>query len=174
MIFKTTPLTGSFIVSLQKYSDARGIFGRAFCSKEFKANGLESHFTQANICVNTLAGTLRGMHFQSQPYAEVKLVRCIKGSIYDVIVDFREGSPSYLKWFGIELSEANSEMLYIPKGFAHGYQALSDGATVFYLVSTDYVPEAEGGLKYDDPKLGISWPLIVSNISDKDCQWNTL
>ena len=114
------------------------------------------------------------MHFQREPHAEVKLVRCIKGAIYDVIVDMREGSPTQLRWFGAELSEENGLTMYVPKGFAHGYQALSDGATAFYMVSSFYAPEFEGGLRFDDPKLSIRWPRDVSDLSDKDAKWPLL
>ena len=147
------------------------MFARAFCAQEFAAAGLETSFVQANISTNACAGTVRGMHFQREPNAEVKLVRCTKGAIYDVIVDMREGSDTYLRWFGAELSEENALTMYVPKGFAHGYQALSDGATVFYMVSAFYAPESEGGLRFDDPKLSIRWPRIVADISDKDAKW---
>ena len=130
------------------------MFARAFCAQEFAAHGLETSFVQSNISTNARAGTVRGMHFQREPHAEVKLVRCIKGAIYDVIVDMREGSQTYLRWFGAELSDDNGLMMYVPKGFAHGYQALSDGATAFYMVSAFYAPQSEGGLRFDDPKLG--------------------
>jgi dTDP-4-dehydrorhamnose 3,5-epimerase len=117
------------------------------------------------------AGAMRGMHFQRAPHAEVKLIRCVRGAIYDVIVDAREDSPSYLRWFGAELSEANGLAMYVPRGFAHGFQALSDGASIFYLVSAFYAPEAEGGLRFDDPKLAIEWPRAVADISEKDARW---
>jgi dTDP-4-dehydrorhamnose 3,5-epimerase len=172
--FAPTPLAGAFLVALDARVDARGMFARAFCAQEFAAQGLAAEFIQANISTNAHAGTVRGMHFQREPHAEVKLVRCVKGEIYDVIVDMREGSKTYLQWFGAELSDENGLMIYVPKGFAHGYQALSDGATAFYMVSAFYAPQAEGGLRFNDPRLAIKWPRAVSEISDKDAQWPLL
>jgi dTDP-4-dehydrorhamnose 3,5-epimerase len=129
---------------------------------------------QANISTNLKAGTVRGLHFQHAPHSEVKLVQCVKGSIYDVVVDARKESETYLQWAGIELSEENGVMIYVPPGFAHGYQTLTDAANVLYLVSEFYTPELEGGLRYDDPKLGIRWPRAVSDISEKDGRWPLL
>lgn len=150
------------------------MFARVFCAQEFAAAGLETSFVQANISTNARAGTVRGMHFQREPSAEIKLVRCTKGAIYDVIVDMREGSQTYLRWFGAELSEDNGLTMYVPKGFAHGYQTLSDGAAAFYMVSAFYAPESEGGLRFDDPKLSIRWPRVIADISDKDAKWPLL
>ena len=127
MRFEPIPLTGGFLIHLDPRTDQRGTFARAFCAQDFTANGLESVFVQANVSSNTRAGTVRGMHFQREPHAEVKLVRCTKGAIYDVVVDMRDGSPTQYRWFGAELSEQNGLAMYVPKGFAHGYQALSDG-----------------------------------------------
>jgi dTDP-4-dehydrorhamnose 3,5-epimerase len=174
MRFTPTPLAGGYLIQLDPRVDQRGMFARAFCAREFAAVGLEISIVQANICTTGLAGTVRGMHFQREPHAEVKLVRCIKGSIYDVVVDMREGSPTHLRWFGTELSEENGLMMYVPKGFAHGYQTLTDGATTYYMVSSFYAPECEGGLRFDDPKLSIRWPRSVSDISDKDAKWPLL
>ena len=174
MRFETIPLAGAYLIHLDPRVDERGAFARAFCVQEFAAHGLETEFVQANISTNVHAGTVRGMHSQRPPHAEVKLVRCTKGVIYDVIVDIREGSESYLRWFGAELSEANGLTMYVPKGFAHGYQALSDGATTFYMVSSYYAPGSEGGLRFDDPRLGITWPRGVTDISDKDAKWPLL
>ena len=174
MRFAPTPLAGAYLIHLEPRLDQRGTFARAFCAQEFAAHGLETNFVQANISTNARAGTVRGMHFQREPYAEVKLVRCTRGAIYDVIVDMREGSKTYLRWFGAELSEENGLTMYVPKGFAHGYQTLIDGATAFYMVSAFYAPEFEGGLRFDDPKLSIRWPRIVSDKSDKDGKWPLL
>ena len=174
MRFTPTPLSGAYLIHLDPRLDARGLFARAFCAQEFAAQRLETSFVQANISSNTRAGTVRGLHFQRAPHAEVKLVRCVKGALYDVIVDLRERSDTYLRWFGAELSEDNGAMMYAPAGFAHGYQALSDGATAFYMVSAYYAPQAEGGLRHDDPKLAIAWPRAVSDISDKDAAWPLL
>ncbi len=168
------PLAGAYLIQPNPHRDARGSFERSFCAREFAEAGLESAFVQANISTNHAAGTVRGMHFQRAPHAEVKLVRCIRGAIFDVIVDVREESDTYLHWFGAELSEDNGYTMYVPKGFAHGYQAMTDGATAHYMVSAFYAPEAEGGLRFDDPKLSIEWPRAVSDISDKDKNWPLL
>lgn len=174
MRFTPTPLAGTCLIDFDARIDARGMFARAFCVQEFAAQGLETSFVQSNISTNTQAGTVRGLHFQRAPHAEVKLVRCVKGAVYDIVVDMREDSSTYLRWFGTELSDRNGTMMYVPKGFAHGYQALTDGATAFYMVSACYAPQAEGGLRYDDPKLAIKWPRAVSEISDKDAGWPLL
>jgi dTDP-4-dehydrorhamnose 3,5-epimerase len=174
MRFEPIPLAGGYLIHLDPRTDQRGTFARAFCAQDFTANGLESVFVQANVSANTRAGTVRGMHFQREPHAEVKLVRCTKGAIYDVVVDMREGSATHLRWFGVELSEQNGLAMYVPKGFAHGYQTLSDGATAFYMVSAFYAPQSEGGLRFDDPRLAIGWPRAVSELSDKDARWPLL
>ena len=174
MRFEPIPLSGAYLIHLDPCVDPGGTFARAFCAQEFAAHGLETLFVQANISSNVHAGTVRGMHFQREPHAEVKLVRCIMGAIYDVVVDLREGSPTRLRWFGAKMSEQNGLMMYVPKGFAHGYQALTDGATAFYMVSSFYAPDSEGGLRFYDPKLFIQWPRNVSDISDKDAKWPLL
>jgi dTDP-4-dehydrorhamnose 3,5-epimerase len=174
MHFAPTPLPGAYLIQSEPHVDDRGAFARAFCTQEFAAQGLDIRFAQANISTNTRAGTVRGLHFQREPHAETKLVRCVKGAIHDVIVDTREDSPSYLHWFGAELSEENGVAMYVPKGFAHGYQALNDGAAVFYMVTSAYAPQAEGGLRHDDPKLAITWPRAVTDISEKDAGWPLL
>ena len=174
MRFEPIPLANGFLIHLDPHTDDRGMFARVFCAREFAKAGLENSFVQANISTNRLAGTVRGMHFQCEADAEVKLVRCIKGSIHDVVVDIRKGSPTYLRWFGVVLSEDNGLMMYVPKGFAHGYQALTDGATAFYMVSAYYTPASENGFRFDDPKLAIEWPASVSEISEKDARWPLL
>jgi dTDP-4-dehydrorhamnose 3,5-epimerase len=174
MKFIPTPLNGAYLIELEPRVDVRGSFARAFCAQELAAQKLESTFVQSNISTNNLAGTVRGMHFQREPNAETKLVRCVKGAIYDVVVDMRESSSTYLRWYGAELTEENGSMMYVPKGFAHGYQALSDGATVFYMVSAFYAPQSEGGLRYNDPRLSIAWPTAASGTSDKDAKWPLL
>lgn len=174
MKFQKLPLDGAFLVSLEKRCDERGMFARAFCKNEFSAQGIDIDIVQSNISTNERAGTVRGMHFQRAPHAEVKLVRCTRGAIYDVIVDFREGSPTFGKWYGVELTEENGLLIVVPEGFAHGYQALTDGAIALYMVSAAYAPHAEGGLRFDDPKLGINWPLAVVEVSDKDRAWPLL
>jgi len=174
MLFHPTPLADAYTVTWQAREDDRGLFARAFCAEEFGREGLCTSFVQANISTNRWAGTVRGMHFQKPPHAEVKLVRCIKGEIYDVIVDMRPDSPTYLRWFGTELTEANGQMMYVPEGFAHGYQAVTADASVFYLVSTAYAPHAESGLRYDDPRVAIQWPLPITSVSPKDGSWPLL
>lgn len=174
MRFTPLSLSGAYLIQLEPRIDARGSFARAFCAREFAAQGLTESFVQANISTNLRAGTVRGLHFQHAPHSEVKLVQCVKGSIYDVVVDARKESKTYLQWAGVELSEENGVMIYVPTGFAHGYQTLSDAANVLYFVSEFYTPEVEGGLRYDDPKLGIKWPLAVSDISEKDGRWPLL
>jgi dTDP-4-dehydrorhamnose 3,5-epimerase len=174
MIFVKTPLLGGYLVGLEPNSDERGMFARAFCAREFETNSLETSFVQVNISTNKVVGTVRGMHFQREPHDEVKLIRCVKGSIYDVIVDLRKQSPTYLRWFGTELSEENGLMMYVPKGFAHGYQSLTEGATTLYMVSAYYAPHSESGCRFDDPRLAIRWPVEVTSISSKDARWPLL
>jgi dTDP-4-dehydrorhamnose 3,5-epimerase len=174
MKFQQIPLEGAFLVSLDKRCDDRGMFARTFCKNEFGANGIFVDIVQSNISTNERAGIVRGMHFQREPHAEVKLVRCTRGAIYDVIVDIREGSPTYGLWYGVELSEENGLLIVVPKGFAHGYQALTDGATTFYMVTTAYAPNTESGLRHDDPNLKIKWPLAVTEVSEKDRRWPLL
>jgi len=172
VIFKETHLKGAFIVEPERIEDTRGFFARAWCKNEFDTHGLNSRFVQCNISFNKNRGILRGMHYQATPHEEIKLVRCTKGTIYDAIVDLRQGSPTYLKWIGVELTEQNHKMLYVPEGFAHGYQTLSDNTEVFYQVSQFYSPESERGVRWDDPAFGIKWPEIDNLvISEKDKNW---
>lgn len=168
MIFTETKLKGAFIIDLERRNDERGFFARAFCQNEFREHGLKSVIAQANIASNLKKGTVRGMHFQYPPAAETKLVRCTRGAILDIIVDLRPESRTYLEHIAVELNEDNMTALYVPERFAHGYQALRDGTDTSYQVGEFYTPDAEGGLKYDDPELGLTWPLPVSVISPKD------
>lgn len=168
MIFTETKLKGAFIIDLERREDSRGFFARAFCQHEFKAHGLKPAIAQANIASNFKKGTLRGMHFQYPPAAESKLVRCTRGAILDIIVDLRPESPTYLQHVAVELNETNQRALYVPERFAHGYQTLSDNTDTSYQVGEFYTPEAEGGLMYDDIRLGLKWPLPVAVISEKD------
>jgi dTDP-4-dehydrorhamnose 3,5-epimerase len=168
MIFTETRLKGAFIVDLERREDERGFFARAFCQNEFRDYGLKSIIAQANIASNLRKGTLRGMHFQYPPKAETKLVRCTRGAILDIIVDLRPESRTFLDHVAIELNQDNMTALYVPERFAHGYQALHDGTDTSYEVGEFYTPQAEGGLRYDDPQLDLSWPLPVSTISPKD------
>ena len=168
MIFTETKLKGAFIIDLERRHDERGFFARAFCQNEFREHGLKSIIAQANIASNLKKGTVRGMHFQYPPAAETKLVRCTRGAIVDIIVDLRPGSRTYLEHIAVELNDDNMTALYVPERFAHGYQALRDGTDTSYQVGEFYTPNAEGGLRYDDPQLGLQWPLPVSAISPKD------
>lgn len=168
MRFERTPLDGAYLVHLDRREDERGFFARAYCADEFREHGLETDYVQANLSHNTHVGIVRGMHFQKAPHAEVKLVRCVAGEIFDAIIDLREDSPTYRKWFGAKLSAENGVLMYVPRGFAHGYQALTDGAMVHYMVSAYYAPDAEGGVNHADPAIGIEWPTQVSETSPKD------
>lgn len=168
MIFTPTSLAGSYVIDLEPFSDERGWFARYYCKNEFQQIGHEQEWVQLNHSFTTHKGTVRGMHFQLPPFKEIKMVRCIAGAIFDVIVDVRKDSPTFLKWTGVELSSANRKMLYIPEGFAHGFQALTDNCELIYHHSAFYTPGAEGGIRYDDPAIGIDWPLPVINISARD------
>jgi dTDP-4-dehydrorhamnose 3,5-epimerase len=174
MIFTETRLSGAFIIELDRKWDERGFFARAFCQNEFRQHGLQPIIAQANLACNARKGTLRGMHFQFPPSAESKLVRCTRGAILDIIIDLRPESPTYLEHFAIELNEDNMTALYVPERFAHGYQTLRDDTHTSYQVGEFYTPDAEGGLRYDDERLGLRWPLPVSVISAKDRQFRPL
>ena len=172
MIFTKTILKGAFIVEPEKIQDDRGFFARAWCKKEFEDHGLNSSWTQNNISFNLRKYILRGMHYQASPFEEVKLVRCTRGAVFDVIIDLRPDSPTFLKWFGIELNLDNYKMLYVPENFAHGYLTLTDNAEVYYQVSKPYSPDHERGLRWNDPVLGVNWPIGGEPlISDKDKNW---
>lgn len=170
MIFTETPIPGAFLIDLEKRGDERGFFARAFCENEFAAHKLVTHFVQVNNSLSAQKGTLRGMHYQLAPKAETKLVRCIRGSLYDVILDLRPGSSSFGQSFGAELSAENRRMMYVPKGFAHGFITLTDDAEAFYFVDEFYAPECERGVRWNDPKFQISWPLAPVVLSDKDAK----
>ena len=168
MIFAETKLKGAFVIDLERREDGRGFFARGFCQREFEAHGLKPTIAQTNVAHNIRKGTLRGMHFQFPPAAETKLVRCTRGAILDIIVDLRPESATYLQHIAVELNEDNQSALYVPERFAHGYQTLRDNTDTSYQVGEFYTPSAEGGLMYNDPRLGLNWPLPVSVISDKD------
>jgi len=174
MIFTETKLRGAFVLELERREDQRGFFARAFCQKEFAAHGLKSVIVQANIAFNKMEGTLRGMHFQFPPAAETKIVRCTRGAILDVIVDLRPESPTYLQHVAVELTADDHRVLYVPERFAHGYQTLEDGTETSYQVGEFYTPGAEGGLRAHDPRLGLTWPRPVTEISPKDSAWKLL
>lgn len=168
MIFYETKLKGAYIIDIKKVEDVRGFFGRAWCKKEFEAHGLNSDIVQTNVSYNEKAGTLRGMHYQTAPFTETKTVRCTAGSIYDVIVDLRPESETYMQWIGVTLTAKNSRMLYVPDGFAHGFITLVDHTSIHYMVTEYYTPNAETGIRYDDPAFRIKWPIVPTVISDKD------
>lgn len=168
MQFKENPLKGSYLIGLQKRSDERGFFARLFCSKEFGDHGLEERFIQANDSLSARKGTLRGMHYQLEPMAETKLVRCLSGSLYDVILDIRPGSPTFGQSFGAVLSAENRLMMYVPKGFAHGFLTLEDNVEVIYFVSQAYSKELERGIRWNDPFFNIAWPMEPEIVSDRD------
>jgi len=168
VIFTPTRLAGAYIVDLELRTDARGFFARAFCQREFAERGLCESYPQCNISYNRQRGTLRGMHYNRTPYEEAKLVRCQTGAIYDVIVDLRPESKTLGQWLGVELNAGNRRMLYIPKGFAHGFLTLTDHSEIFYQMSEFYVPDAGLGIRYDDPGIGIQWPEEPELISDRD------
>jgi dTDP-4-dehydrorhamnose 3,5-epimerase len=169
-----TPLIGAFVVEVEPREDERGLFARTFCTREFREQGLVESFVQCNTSWNTHKATVRGLHYQLAPSCEVKLVRCTSGALWDVIVDLRPDSPTYLKHVGVELTAQNRRALYVPEMFAHGFQTLEDGTEVFYQMSEFYAADLARGVRYNDPKLGIKWPLAVGSISDKDQRWTFL
>lgn len=174
MRFLETKLADAWLLEPEPIRDERGYFMRTFCARDFAERGLETHFVQHSRSFSARKGTLRGMHFQTAPHAEVKIVSCVAGAIYDVIVDLRPGSPTYRAWEGFELSADNGRQLYVPAGFAHGFQTLTDAAELNYLISAFYEPTASTGISYDDPTIGIRWPLPVTVISERDRSWGRL
>ena len=170
MIFTETSLTGCYVIVPEPFVDERGWFARTFCKNEFATIGHTAEWVQINHSFTNKKGTIRGMHYQLPPFSEIKLVRCISGAVYDVIIDLRKTSVTYLQWYGIELSAKNKKMIYIPEGFAHGFQTMSDDAELIYHHSQFYAPRVEGGIRNDDPVINIRWPLEVSVISERDKQ----
>jgi dTDP-4-dehydrorhamnose 3,5-epimerase len=168
MTFSPTPLKGSYIINLTPFSDERGWFARTYCENEFREIGHAEKWVQMNHSCTTKKGTVRGMHYQLPPFREIKMVRCIRGKVFDVIIDIRKDSATFLQWFGVELSPEAMNMLYIPVGFAHGFQTLNDNSEMIYHHSEFYSPGAEGGIKYNDPAVNIKWPLEVTSISERD------
>jgi dTDP-4-dehydrorhamnose 3,5-epimerase len=168
MNFIPTPLKGSFVVELKVHDDARGWFARTYCKNEFAQIDHNKEWVQMNHSFTSLKGTIRGMHYQRPPHAEIKMVRCIAGAVYDIIIDLRKDSPTYLNWFGTELSAANKKMIYIPEGFAHGFQTLADDTELVYQHAQFYEPGAEEGILHNDITLNIQWPLQVTALSDRD------
>lgn len=171
MKFHQTNLKDAMLIDLERRGDDRGFFARTFCVDEFAAQGLPTEFVQQNTSYSANKGTLRGMHFQTAPHGEDKLIRCLRGAIVDIIIDLRPDSPTYKKWEAFELDDVNKRQLLVPKGFGHGFQTVSDHVEVTYLVSAKYTPSAEGGVRWNDPAFGITWPLEPTDMSDKDRNW---
>jgi dTDP-4-dehydrorhamnose 3,5-epimerase len=175
VIFTESRLAGAFVVDLEPHDDERGFFARVWDGDEFATRGLDARASQSSIAYNHVAGTLRGLHYQVAPFAETKLVRCTRGAIWDVIVDLRNGSPTFLDWVAVELTEENRRALYVPEEFAHGYQTLVDATEVWYQMSAPYAPDAARGLPWDDPRLGIEWPPAERRLmSERDASWPPL
>ena len=171
MIFEETPLPGAYVIDLEPKRDERGFFARAWCTDELAAAGLDTRLAQINIGFSHLRGTVRGLHFQDPPHAEVKIVRCTMGAVYDVIVDLRPGSATRGQWRGFELTAENRRLVYVPEGFAHGYQTLTDATELWYQTSVSYVPESARGVRYDDPAFDIEWPETVTVVAEADRTW---
>ena len=172
MVFTDTPIRGAVVIDPQPRTDERGSFSRLWCEREFAAHGLKARFVQCNGSVSVRKGTIRGLHYQSEPHAEVKLVRCIRGSVFDVVVDVRPESETYLQWYAVELSAANGRMIYVDQGLAHGFLTLEDDSEVTYPVSEFYTPDAERGIRWDDPLFAIVWPVMSAfHLSPKDRTW---
>ena len=174
MMFSETKIQGLYIIDIERHEDGRGYFARTYCGQEFRANGLKPMTAQSNLSFNVSRGTLRGLHFQYPPVAEAKYVRCTRGSIFDVAVDLRPESPTYLDHVAVHLSAENARGLYMPERFAHGFITLEDNTELTYLMGASYAPGSDGGLRYDDPDLGVKWPLPVDVISTRDLAWKTL
>ena len=173
MMFVETKLSGAYIIEIEKIEDERGFFARTFDKNEFSKIGLDSEFIQSSISINNKRGTIRGMHYQNKPYEESKIVRCTKGKIFDVIIDLRPNSKTFKEWFSVELSEENHKMLYVPKGFAHGFQTLENNTKILYNISQFYHPESSKGVRWNDEIFRIKWPLKVSLISEKDLNYTS-
>jgi dTDP-4-dehydrorhamnose 3,5-epimerase len=171
MIFTETKLGGVYIIELEKNEDERGVFARSFCQNEFRAFGLKTEIAQCNFSQNKPQGTLRGMHYQVRPHEEAKLVSCFMGSMFDVIIDLRQDSPTFMDWLGVELSAENNKMLYVPEGLAHGFQTLTTNAVVYYQMFEFYHPESARGVRFNDRAFGVKWPLECSVISKKDLSY---
>jgi dTDP-4-dehydrorhamnose 3,5-epimerase len=174
MIFEETPLRGAYVIEPERINDHRGFFARVWCKKELERRGLNSELSQSNIGFSHVKGTLRGLHFQKPPHAESKIVRCTRGSIFDVIVDLRPESPTYKRWFGIELSDENGKMVYVAEGMAQGYMTLQDNTEINYHATEFFNAEAASGVRFDDPVLGIRWPMSATAISEQDRSWPLL
>jgi dTDP-4-dehydrorhamnose 3,5-epimerase len=172
--FQESPLAGAYTIEMDRLEDERGFFARSYCAKEFAARGLAAAMPQSSVSFNARRGTLRGLHYQAEPHAEDKLVRCTAGAIYDVIVDLRADSPTARRWFGVELSAANHRSLFVPKGMAHGFLTLRDDSEVLYMISVSYAAGFERGVRWNDPAIGISWPTAPSLVSARDAAYPLL
>ena len=172
MRFLDTSLNGLVIVDPAPVTDERGAFTRVWCATEFREAGLRTRVVQCNVSTNTARGTLRGMHYQCEPHGEIKIVRCTSGVVFDVVIDLRPDSPTFCRWEGLELTSASGRMLYIPEGLAHGFQTLTDDATLEYQMSEYYAPDHARGVRWDDPLFGVNWPLPVSRISPRDASYS--
>lgn len=166
--FSSLLLKGAYIIEPLPFIDERGMFARIFCKREFEEKNLMTNFVQINHSLTKKKGSIRGMHFQFPPYAEIKIIKCLKGSVFDVVIDLRKDSPTFLQWHGEILSAENMKAFYVPKGFAHGFQTLEDDCELLYLHSELYTPSGEGAIRYDDPKINIKWPSTPTEISEKD------
>jgi dTDP-4-dehydrorhamnose 3,5-epimerase len=174
MIFTESPLPGAFLVDMARLEDERGFFARAYCTEEFAARGLGAEMRQCSVSYNRMKGTLRGLHYQSAPHEEHKLVRCTAGAIFDVIVDIRPQSPHYRRWFGTQLTAENRRSLFIPPGYAHGFVTLCDQTEVYYMISASHAPEHSRGYRWNDPAFSIQWPLVPGIVSQRDAQYPLL
>lgn len=174
MKFIKTPIEKVYLLEIEKIEDERGFFARSWCREEFEDMGLNGNLAQCSISFNKEKGTLRGMHYQAPPYEEAKIIRCTMGAIYDVIIDVRPSSPTFKKWYGVELSASNRNMLYAPEGVAHGYITLEDNSEIFYQISELYHPECAKGVRWDDPAFGVKWPAKPSVIADRDVNYKDL
>jgi dTDP-4-dehydrorhamnose 3,5-epimerase len=171
MIFTESPLPGVYLIELERLADERGFFTRSYCAEEFADRGLGPELRQCSVSYNARAGTLRGMHYQSAPHEEHKLVRCTAGAVFDVVVDIRESSPTYRRWFGAELTAVNRLSLFIPPGFAHGFVSLADHAELYYMISAAHAPQSSRGFRWNDPAFAIEWPLTPTVISARDASY---
>jgi dTDP-4-dehydrorhamnose 3,5-epimerase len=171
MKFIETNIIGAYLIDIEPIEDERGFFSRIFCEQEFKQHDLKTHFVQSNLSLTKKSGVIRGLHYQRDPHAEAKLVRCVQGTIFDVIVDLRTDSKTFKKIYSAELSQINYQALYLPAGCAHGFQSLTNNCVVMYDVSAAYCPDAESGIRFDDPSFEIAWPLAVTSVSEKDANW---
>ncbi len=171
MIFTPTPLDGAWLVDLERHEDDRGFFARTWCAREFAARGLDPQLAQCSLSYNRRRGTLRGMHWQAAPHEEVKLVRCVRGAIWDVIIDLRPDSPDYTRHYGVELSAATGRALWVPRGFAHGFVTLENDTEIFYQMTDFYAPEAARGVRWNDPAFGIEWPVANPEMNERDATY---